>query len=1006
MSTSRGQVSAFRLFRLRAVLGMALVAVCLPESAIGQESSDSHIDIEFDRDIRPILSNHCFQCHGADEESREAELRLDVRESAIANQAIDPDHLSSSKLLTRIKSTDAAERMPPADANKPLSEKQIQWLEQWVAEGAQYQDHWAFRKIERPQVANHAAAIPGGNEIDAFVQERLHATGLTLSAEADRATLIRRATQDVLGLLPTIEEADAFINDDSPNAWNNLVDRLLESPHYGERWGRHWLDQARYADSNGYTIDGPRIMWPYRDWVIAAINRDMPFDQFTIEQLAGDLLPNATTSQRVASAFHRNTMINEEGGVKPDQFRHEALIDRVNTTGAVWLGLTIGCAQCHSHKFDPIPHEEYYRMYAFFNAAVDANNAGETVDVRADEMFGWSDLQQEQLKELHLLREEKRALEKNATDQPPLVGLAWNWQPVKVTAIRASGSIILKINEDGTLLSKSDPQANDAFSITFQKPEEPKEGVAVTAIRLRTLTDPSLPSNGPGTAGNGNFILTDFALKAGGEERRFERAWADHSQPGYPVEHAIDDEENTGWAINVDAPQAAKGVKMNAPHEAIFALGEPIAFKDNVLVVSMRHDLNKNYLVGHFAIDYSTAPMQMDSPNSGSSKPLAEIKARIVALESLLPAKGASFRQIVMKDLEAPPDTYVLLRGDFLNPDRSHAALTPGVPEALNTNPATTAFSNRLDLGRWIVSRDNPLTARVTVNRIWAKYFGRGLVETENDFGYQGPPPTHPELLDWLAVELMDHGWSLKHLHRTILRSATYRQSSSLPQTTDGPVSAVDPENYLLSRQTRFRVEAEIVRDLAVAASGLFEARVGGPGIHLPQPDGIYDFTQNKKDWPTATGTDRYRRTMYTMFYRSAPYPLLSTFDAPDFSTVCTRRARSNTPLQSLTVANDNVFTELAAGLAAKTLANATLLTDEQRCLVMFRSCLTRQPESRELAVLQDFLSREMSRFHSAPDDAKKFVFRSDADAPAEVLAAWTSVARALFNTDEFLMRN
>lgn len=994
-----------RIRRFGFISSLFLLLLVLQRAAVGQPGSGRPGKVDFNRDIRPILSNHCFQCHGADDDSREADLRLDVRESAVEHGAIDVNAADKSSLLARILATDPEIRMPPAETNKPLTELQIRLLKQWVAEGAEYQDHWAFRRVERPAVPMIENDTWSRNEIDRFILQRLQQSGLQPSPAADSATLIRRATQDVLGLLPTVEEAKAFSEDSAPDAWNRLINRLLESPHYGERWGRHWLDQARYADSNGYTIDGPRVMWPYRDWVIGALNKDLPFDQFTIEQLAGDLLPNARKSQLVASAFHRNTMINEEGGVKPDQYRHEALIDRVNTTGAVWMGLTVGCAQCHSHKFDPITHDEFYQLYAFFNGAADANSAGELVEVRADEMFGWSEAQFQQLEELQMLQKEKSQLEKNAPDQPNLSSLDWQWQPARVTAVRASGSIILKINEDSSLLVKSEPNANDAYTITVQKPEAADASTTITAVRLRTMTDPSLPNGGPGTASNGNFVLTDFYLKSGINEHRFARAWADHSQPKYPVVDAIDELPTTGWAINVDEAQTAAGAKLNAAHEAIFALSDPVAFTDGVLNVLMRHDLNMNYLTGHFAIDFSTARVSLDSPGSVSAMRLAEIKKRIDELEASLPARGASFKQMVMKDLDKPPETYLLTRGDFLSPDKDHGPLKAGVPAALMSMDSSPTFSNRQDLARWLVHRDNPLTARVTVNRVWARYFGRGLVETENDFGYQGTPPTHPELLDWLAAEFMEHGWSLKHLHRTILNSATYRQSSELLPVNES-ARTVDPDNYLLSRQSRFRVEAEIVRDLAVAASGLFSNKIGGPSVYLPQPDGIYDFTQNKKDWPTSTGPDRYRRTMYTMFYRSAPYPLLQTFDAPDFSTVCTRRSRSNTPLQSLTVANDKVFTELAEGLARRTLTTSDLTSDEDRAQHMFLTCLTREPTAPEVAVLEDFLSRELSRFVSAPEEAAKFVSRTETDPPVETLAAWTSVARALFNTDEFLMRN
>jgi hypothetical protein len=1000
MSVSvNSRVSSISL-RLLAVVAVMFGMAAQADFVLAQESPDR---IDFNRDIRPVLSNHCFQCHGADEGARETEFRLDVRASAIEHEAIVPGSPHDSPLFERVTTADESLRMPPQESGKPLSPAQIELLRRWIEEGAEYQDHWAFRQVERPPVPRTANPWTR-NAIDAFVLDRLLRAELTPSDLADRETLIRRATQDVIGLLPTPEETDQFLHDKDPDAWEKVVDRLLASPHYGERWGRHWLDQARYADSNGYTIDGPRVMWPYRDWVIAALNRDMPFDQFTIEQLAGDLLPNATLAQKVATAFHRNTMINEEGGVKPDQYRNEALIDRVNTTGAVWLGLTVGCAQCHSHKFDPFTQEEYYRLYAFFNGAVDANNAGETVDVRHGEMLGWSDEQHTLLAQLLSLRREKAELEKQAASQTDLSSLTWNWQPAQVTAIRASGSIILSVLPDGSLLAKSEPNANDAYSLTFTRPDSLPADAAVTAIRLRTLTHDSLPAGGPGTASNGNFVLTDVSLKSGSEEKRFAQAWADHGQNGYPVDHAIDEKTDTGWAINVDGAQTARGLRMNAPHEAIFALAEPVSFVDNALTLVMRHDVNKNYLVGHFSIEFSTVNALPPSPETPDQKRLSEVAKRISDLESLLPGKGASVKQMVMKDLDQIPETYLLSRGDFLVPDKDRGPLKPGVPAALGPADATP-YANRLDLARWLVSRDNPLTARVTVNRVWAKYFGRGLVETENDFGFQGTPPTHPELLDWLAAEFVEHGWSLKYLHRTILLSATYCQSSA-HHADDHAQQTIDPENYLLSRQNRFRVEAEIVRDQAVFASGLFTPNVGGPGIHLPQPDGIYDFTQNKKDWPTAQGPDRYRRTMYTMFYRSAPYPLLSTFDAPDFSTVCTRRVRSNTPLQSLTTANDLVFVELAEGLARRILTAQSLNSDDERLTEMFRICLTRTPEDRERAVLQEYLSREMARFSGSPDDAANFVQTRDADLAVEVLAAWTSVARALFNSDEFLMRN
>ncbi|HQX51810.1 MAG TPA: DUF1549 domain-containing protein, partial [Planctomycetaceae bacterium] len=573
-----------------------------------EPQATSRPPVDFDRDVRPILSNHCFQCHGADADTREADLRLDLRSSAIEMEAIVPKDTDKSSLVTRISSTDPDERMPPADTNKPLSEKQIAILKQWVAEGADYKEHWAFQRVERPATPALPDSAWCRNEIDLFILQRLNAESLRPSEPADNETLIRRLYQDLLGLLPTVAETDAFLLDTSPDAYGQLVDRILSNPHYGERWGRHWLDQARYADSNGYTIDGPRVMWPYRDWVIHALNEDMPFDEFTIAQLAGDLLPEASLPQKVATGFHRNTMINEEGGVKADQFRHEAIIDRVNTTGAVWLGLTVGCAQCHSHKFDPVSHEEFYQLYAFFNACADANNLSETVAVKEGEIFGWSAEQQQKFSELQSLEKELVELQKTMKSARPLHELAWNWQPAKVVSASSSGKAKLTVQPDYSVLATKEDAANDAFTIVLDvSPAEGSDLTQITGVRLRTLPHASLPSMGPGTAGNGNFVLTDFSLGANDQPITFAAIWADHNQPDYPVENAVDDKPNTGWAINVNGAQAAMGEKMNAPHEAIFALSQPAGSPNNRLQVILRHDLNKAYLIGHFALDISTA---------------------------------------------------------------------------------------------------------------------------------------------------------------------------------------------------------------------------------------------------------------------------------------------------------------------------------------------------------------------------------------------------------------
>jgi len=1008
-TTTPGRATPDSRFRLRPLCGALLLTFALFQCSaqVAAQALPASAAVDYQRDIRPILSNHCFPCHGADQESRQADLRLDQRDAALAHGAILPGKAADSPLLQRVLSSDPEQHMPPAEFNKPLNQTQTDLLQRWIQQGAEYQDHWAFQPLQAPVIPAERSDSWCRGELDAFVLQRLKTAGLEPAPEADRPTLIRRVYQDLLGLLPSPQETDQFVQDPSPDAWEKLVDRLLQSPHYGERWGRHWLDQARYADSNGYTIDGPRVMWPYRDWVISALNQDLPFDQFTIQQLAGDLLPEASLNQRIATGFHRNTMINEEGGVKPDQFRHEALIDRVNTTGAVWLGLTVGCAQCHTHKYDPITQEEYYRLYAFFNAAADANNQSTTVEVREQQVFGWTEQQQQQLQQLLALRKEKDRLEKAASGGPALQGLNWQWQLPPVAGVNASGSSILKVLPDGSLFAKTHAAASDAFTIKLQLPATAGGPVQVTALRLKALPHPDLPEQGPGTASNGNFVLTEVLLRSGPDEHSFGLAWADHSQPKYPVEHAVDGDSGTGWAINVDAAQHAKGARMNAPHEAIFVLRKPVAAQDDIVSVVLRHDLNKNYLLGHFSLEISTVNAAAELPATDSAARLAQITQQVSELEAALPGKGAAVKQMVMQDQPAPPETFLLTRGEFLSPDRQRGALQPGVPAAVQGSGERAEYRTRLDLARWLVSPQNPLTARVTVNRIWGRYFGRGLVETDNDFGFQGAAPVNQPLLDWLATEFIRLGWSQKQLHRLILTSAVYRQSSVL---LDENAVRQDPDNYLLARQTRFRVEAEIVRDMALSASGLLSDRVGGPGVHLPQPDGIYDFTQNKKNWPTAAGADRYRRTMYVMFYRSAPYPLLSTFDAPDFSTVCTRRVRSNTPLQSLTVANDLVFTELSAGLAARVLREQPESTDSDRLRLMFRLCLTRSPQDSELSVLVDFLSRERSRFAGTPAEAEKVAAGASSLAVAGLSpieqAAWTSAARVLLNTDEFMTRN
>ncbi|QDV27668.1 PSD1 and planctomycete cytochrome C domain-containing protein [Aureliella helgolandensis] len=1028
----------------RQLSGVIFVAIFLGIGAVGY-AQNAETSISFDTHIRPILSNHCYACHGQDEATRESGLRLDVREEAIDYGAIVPGDLAASSLVERIETEDLELRMPPSGSGKELSAAQIELLKNWIEADALYQLHWAFRvvqPVEPPRTdgwtadARNRLEATGIQPIDLFISQRLNAVGLTLSEQADRATLIRRLYQDLLGLLPSVEEVLAFEEDGAPDAYGRLVDRVLENQHYGERWGRHWLDQARYADSNGYSIDGDRVMWPYRDWVIHALNSDMPFDQFTIEQLAGDLLPNATKSQLVATAFHRNTMINQEGGVKADEFRHEAVLDRVNTTGAVWLGLTLGCAQCHTHKFDPITHDDYFRFYAYFNSAADANSTGKTVAVGQGEMFGWSEQQQAWALELPTLQRELTQLKDESGKSSVWAPEEWDWDAVELKSQRIVDGSELQLLDDGSLFAPEGLPGNATYQLSFSSHSD-----LLTAIRLSVLPDERLPANGPGRAGNGNFVLSDLELLVDGQPVRFAQAWADHSQTGYSVADAIDGDTESGWAINVNDAQTAEGQRMNARHEAIFSLAEPLRVAGKSLTLVMKHDRNVGYQIGRFSVEASDSQPEILTSSLVRDKRRIELQQRVAQLRSKLPAKGATAAQMVMEDLDSPPPTYRLDRGDFLSPAVEEGALLAGIPQILQELRTTEMLSqaatrtseaapgkelaglpaegcrdalvdapesvgdvvgpSRLDLARWIVSPSNPLTTRVTVNRVWSRYFGRGLVETENDFGMQGTPPSHPELLDWLAYEFMRHQWSMKWLHREIVMSATYRQSSSIPERS----KQVDPQNFLLSHQARVRVEAEIVRDQALSAGNRLTSQIGGPSVFPPQPDGIFDFTQQKKGWPTSQGEQRFRRTLYTTFYRSAPYPLLTTFDSPDFSTTCTARARSNTPLQSLAVANDPMFIEISQALAEAVLNKAGSEVEE-RLGNMFRRCLARSPTSAEQEVLLAFYQRQLKSFEQSEQASQDFVHAALAGASHAELAAWTAVARVLINTDEFVTRN
>ncbi len=781
------------------VIALALALTCC--SAIVHAEAP----VSFNWDIRPILSENCLACHGNDAAKREANLQLVKPDSVFdvdreGGPVVAPGDAGQSELIRRITAADPDERMPPPESGKTLTATEIETIRRWIDDGAAFEKHWSFIPPTR-QTPNDVESPE--NAIDRFIRARLDRENIELAPEADRRTLIRRVYLDLIGLPPTPAEVEAFVSDTRPGAYERVLDALLDSPHFGERWGRHWLDAARYADSSGYSEDSPRSIWPYRDWVINALNDGMPFDTFVVEQLAGDLLPNATLDQRIATGFHRNTMTNEEGGIDPEEFRVYAVIDRVNTTGSVLLGLTVGCAQCHDHKYDPISQEEFYGLFAFFN--------------NDDE-------------------------------------------------------IDLTVSSDETVATRA----------RMEKELARREEL------LKAYVAPRLPK------------------------------W----------EASIDDARRKTYTEDV---QQALSIRPKARE-----LRQAILVADQFI----REDERATALLTNFQ------SLQEDMP---------EINQTMV----LAPHKGGR-------------KTHLLKMGDFTQPGR---IVTPAVPSVLHPMAATRRNATRLDLARWIVDPANPLTARVTMNRTWQHLFGRGIVETENDFGTQGALPTHPELLDWLAVEFVENGWDLKAMIRLIACSSTYRASSAVQS---GQLES-DPANRLWARQSRVRLDAEIIRDSALAVSGLLNQTIGGPSVFPPQPDGVMTYGRLNHAWETNDDWRRYRRGMYTYFWRGTPHPALVVFDAPGAVTTCTRRQRSTTPLQALTLLNDEQFHEMAEALANR-LANIDA-PDNERIRQAFLSCLGRPPTPTETNIMNQLLGTQ-----PGPN-------------------RWQPVARVLLNLDEFINR-
>ncbi len=999
----------------------------------------------FKQRIEPVLEEHCYSCHSAAANSIKGGLRLDTR-SAIrrggeSGPAVVPGKVEESLLLAALRYEGL--EMPP---NAQLPNEVIQDFIKWIESGAvdsrlvakseaerreKAKSHWAFQRIERPVVpASNSRWIR--NDVDQFILSKLRAEEVKPSPEADPRTLIRRLFLDLIGLPPTPQETQAFLDDPSEANYQKTVSDLLGSPHYGERWGRYWLDMARYADSNGYEADRPRPhAWRWRDWVINSLNDSMPFDQFTIEQLAGDLLPNATLEQRVATGFNRNTLVNTEGGVDREEDRVKRTVDRTNTVGKVWLGLTLGCTQCHSHKYDPITQHEYYGMYAFFNSLAEPDIPAPTPEQLSEFEIEFARHQARHQQNLHAVRdyrsEKMSQWEQDLSEQlnsaieadPDRVDNRFDktWELVNPLSLSATSGSQFFVEDDLAVFVKGPNDQEDTYTIVTETSLS-----GITAIRLEVLADERLAAKGPGLAGNGNFVLSSLRVyvepvsdnddRNMGQRIRLKTARADFSQGGRQVTSVIGDDPADGWAIYPD---------VGVDHYAVFELREkinPVGDSEPVrITIQMDHQTHKDHNIGKFRLSFTTHKHPVpdglettafsDLLSSDINTRRGEDVIRLVKyfgyreteLDKLIDAVKShqeSFprspkieikAQVVM-EMPNPRTTQVHVRGSFLDKGDLVTRTTPSIlPELVTGNREPS----RLDLARWLVSSENPLTARVIVNRIWQQHFGRGIVVSDDDFGTQGEPPTHPELLDWLAAEFRETGWNMKQLHRLIVTSATWRQSSfSRPELKER-----DPYNSWLARQNRLRVEAEIIRDMALSASGLIFHKIGGRSVYPPQPADLVKLGfQTSLSWPENQDQNRYRRGIYTFFQRTVPYPMLIEFDAADSNAACTRRERSNTPLQALTLWNDPVFVECAQHLGARLLKEVPADGDnavnviEKRIRLAYELCFSRPPSKEELQVV-----------------GRLYKEAADKDGVQTDLVAAFAVARVLLNLDEFITR-
>lgn len=1018
-------------------------------------------EIHFNRDIRPILSENCFACHGPDRNTRKAKLRLDVAEDAYlehkSGRPLVPGRPDQSEVLKRITALDPEEAMPPAKAGKHLSQRQVELLREWVLQGAKYEGHWAFIPPVRSALPTVRTAAPGPvHPLDAFILSRLEPEGLTLSAEADRRTLLRRLSFDLTGLPPSPSALKDFAASRDPAAYEHWVERYLASPRHGERMAAHWLDLVRYADTVGYHGDCDYSVWPYRDYVIRSFNENLAYDQFTREQLAGDLLPGATPLQRVASGYQRLLRISTEGGVQDKEYLAKYAADRVRTTAAIWMGATFGCAECHDHKYDPYSTRDFYRFAAFFADVKEKGfyDKGYSENDWGPRMTWPTPRQQRELEDLDREIARARAALKNvpeaslqasrarwerrvqALDHAGLLG----WTNLVPGRVESSGGAQFKIDTNGVVLVHGPLAADEDYTVTF-KPLLDR----VTGLRLEVLKDSSLPGNELARAGQ-TFVLAEVEI---GVRRhpgaRWQRVVVREASTafafeGFPIGATLDGRLDTGWA---------QGGGPARDHRVAFAFAQPVRCGTNATFrVRLRHSPNHpRQHIGKFRISLTSlerpAPDKLGLPEDVAkavrmpaaqrtndqnqviakyhrsvAPELARRQARLARLVAQREVLVGKIPTMLVTQATEPRTMRVLPRGNWMND--SGEIVLPGVPQFLQPLETKPGRATRLDLANWLTAPENPLTARVFVNRLWKMFFGTGLSKTLDDLGAQGEWPTHPELLDWLACEfmrptptpaetragLLPHAWDVRHLIRLIVTSRAYRQSSlAAPALVER-----DPFNRLLARQARFRLDAEAVRDNALAASGLLVERLGGPSAKPYQPEGFYAALNfPRREYAPDQGENLYRRSLYTHWQRTFLHPSLQAFDAAPREECTVNRVNSNTPLQALVLLNDPIYVEAARVLAANALHQAGR-GFESRLDWLFVRALSREPRADERAALRELLGRQLRRYEL--DQAAARALTSVGDHPVAhdlrvaEWAAWTSVARAILNLHETITRN